>query len=146
MVRVRPIDVDDLAALEPIDAAAAARAEREPALTRGSLSFYARSGHAFVAEGASGARGFALAQAVWDGRRPTVRLQTLAVSDDGDREARAALLEAVTKSAYDAAVYDLSAMVPEGDLEVQRLLADEGWRPEPVRAFGRTLGSRGADA
>jgi len=83
---------------------------------------------------------------VWDGRRPTVRLQALAVTDDGDREARAALLEAVTKSAYDAAVYDLVATIPEGDPEALRLLADEGWRPEPVRAFRRTLGSRGADA
>lgn len=145
MVRVRPIDVDDLALLEPIDAAAAARADGEPVLTRGSLSFYARSGHAFVAESASGARGFALAQAVWDGRRPTVRLQALAVAAD-DREARAALLEAVTKSAYDAAVYDLVAEVPEGDDEAQRLLTDAGWRPEPMRAFRRTLGSRGADA
>lgn len=146
MVRVRPIDVDDLAALERIDAAAAARADREPVLTRGSLSFYARTGHAFVAEGAGGVRGFALAQAVWDGRRPTVRLQALAVADDGDDEARAALLEAVTKSAYDAAVYDLVAAVPEGDPEALRLLADQGWRSEPVRAFRRTLGSRGADA
>lgn len=146
MVRVRPIDVDDLAALEPIDVAAAARAGREPTVTRGSLSFYARSGHAFVAEDARGARGFALAQAVWDGRRPTVRLQTLAVADDGDRETRSGLLEAVTKSAYDAAVYDLVAALPEADAEAHRLLADEGWRPEPVRAFRRTLGSRGADA
>lgn len=145
MVRVRPIDVDDLAALAPIDAAAAARAGRETAVTRGSLSFYARSGHAFVAEDATGVRGFALAQAVWDGRRPTVRLQALAVADDGDRDARASLLEAVTKSAYDAAVYDLVATVPEGDPDALRLLADEGWRPEPVRAFRRTLGSRGAD-
>jgi hypothetical protein len=143
---VRPIDVDDLAALEPIDAATAARSGREPTVTRGSLSFYARSGHAFVAEDASDTRGFALAQAVWDGRRPTVRLQALVVADDGDREARAALLEAVTKSAYDAAVYDLVAVVPEGDPEAQRLLADQGWRPEHVRAFRRTLGSRGATA
>ena len=146
MVRVRPIDVEDLDLLEPIDAAAAARADAEPALTRGSVSFYGRTGHAFVAEGASGVRGFALAQAVWDGRRPTVRLQTLAVADDGDCEARAALLEAVTKSAYDAAVYDLVAEVPGADDEAQRLLAAEGWRREPVRTFRRTLGSRGVDA
>ena len=144
MVRVRPLDVDDLERLAPIDAAAAARAGGAPALTPGGMAFYARTGHAFVAETGDAPRGFCLAQAIWDGRRPTLRLATLAVADAADGEAREALLEAVTKSAYDAAVYDLVAELPEGDEAAHRLLAREGWSPEPVRLFRRTLGSRGA--
>ncbi len=146
MVRVRPLEPDDLARLAPIDASAAARADVASAVTRGSIAFYARTGHAFVAESERGVRGFALAQAVWDGTRPTVRLHALAVADAGDGEARAALLEAVTKSAYDAAVYDLVAETPEGDPAAHELLSERGWRPEPVRLYRRTLGSRGADA
>jgi hypothetical protein len=141
---VRPLVVDDLEALAPIDRAAAARVSSEPLLTAAGMAFYARTGHAFVAEAEEGPRGFCLAQAIWDGRRPTLRLAALAVADAADGEARAALLEAATKSAYDAAVYDLVAEVPEDDAATGELLRREGWRPEPVRPFRRTLGSRGA--
>jgi hypothetical protein len=143
MVRVRPLEVDDGDALAAIDAAYAGRSGDEPVATRGALSFYARTGHAFVAEDANGTRGFALAQAVWDGTRPTVQLRTLA-TEAADAEARAALLEAVTKSAYDAAVYDLVARAPLGDPALDELLRREGWRAEPVASLRRTLGSRGA--
>lgn len=143
MVRVRPLDVDDGEAIADLDAAYAGRTGQESVATRGALSFYARTGHAFVAEDASGARGFALAQAVWDGTQPTVRLQTLA-TDEGDGEARAALLEAVTKSAYDAAVYDLVVRAPHADSGLAELLAHEGWRTEQASLLRRTLGSRGA--
>ncbi len=143
MVRVRPLEVDDGAALAAIDVDHAGRAGHDPVATRGALSFYARTGHAFVVEDAEGVRGFALAQAVWDGTRPTVQLQTLA-TDAADPEARAALLEAVTKSAYDAAVYDLVARAPHGDPALHELLEREGWRAEPVALLRRTLGSRGA--
>ncbi len=144
MVRVRPLDPDDLGRVQAVDAAAARATERPPVATRGAVSFYARTGHAFVAEDDGGVRGFALAQAVWDGTRPTVRLRTLAVAERSDAEARAALLEAVTKSGYDAAVYDLICELPEGDDDARDLLDAAGWTPEPVRLFGRTLGSRGA--
>jgi hypothetical protein len=143
MVRVRPLEVDDGDAPAALDAHHAARAGHEPVATRGALSFYARSGHAFVAEDGEGVRGFAFAQAVWDGTRPTVQLQTLA-TEAADAEARAALLEAVTKSAYDAAVYDLVARAPHGDPALHELLEREGWRAEPVSLLRRTLGSRGA--
>lgn len=142
MVRVRPLDVDDADAIQRIDRVHADRIAREPVATRGALSFYARSGHAFVAEDAGGLRGFALAQAVWDGTRPTVQLHTLA-TDDGDSDARAALLEAVTKSAYDAAVYDLVARAPSAEPALLELLTREGWSEEPVTLVRRTLGSRG---
>lgn len=144
MVHARPIEDEDGEALGGIDLAASERAGQEPMLSAGALSFYARSGHAFVAIRDGRPCGFALAQAVWDGRRPTLRLRPLAVADAADDEARAALLEAVTKSAYDAAVYDLVADAAEGDLRTQSILEREGWRPEPVRSFRRTLGSRGA--
>ena len=143
MVRVRPLDVDDAASIEAVDRDHAARLGRDPVATRGALSFYARTGHAFVAEDDGGLRGFALAQAVWDGTRPTVQLQTLATAE-GDAAAREALLEAVTKSAYDAAVYDLVARAPEADPRLAELLDREGWSREPVALLRRTLGSRGA--
>lgn len=144
MVHARPLTSEDGAVLEAVDAAAADRAGQEPMLTAGSIAFYARSGHAFVAVRDDEPCGFALAQAVWDGRRPTVRLRPIAVADVADDEARTALIEAVTKSAYDAAVYDLVADAAEGDLRTHSLLEREGWRPEPTRSFRRTLGSRGA--
>lgn len=142
MVRVRPLQTDDGEAVAALDRAHAERIGREPVADRGALSFYARSGHAFVAEDPDGLRGFVLAQAVWDGRRPTVQLQILA--SDGDAAVRSALLEAVTKSAYDAAVYDLVARAPEGEPATAELLAAEGWQAEPVRLMRRTLGSRSA--
>lgn len=140
----RPLDPDDLAALEPIDRAYAARHGLEPALTRGSAGFYARAGHAFTALRDGEAVGFALAQAVWDGRRPTLLLGRLAVLEEGDREARGALLEAVTKSAYDAAVYDLAVDLPSGDDDGAAALAAKSYREAPQRRFVRVLGSRGA--
>jgi len=144
VVRVRPLEPDDLESVQAVDAASAHATGRPPVATRGALSFYARTGHAFVAEDDGGVRGFALAQAVWDGTRPTVRLRTLAVARPSDAEARAALLEAVTKSGYDAAVYDLICELPEDDADARNLLDDAGWSLEPVRLYGRTLGSRGA--
>lgn len=143
MVRVRPLESNDLEHLSALLSNAAERAGEESLLTRGAVSFYSRSGHAFVVEDDAGVRGFALAQAVWNGVRPTVRLQTVRVADEGDDTARAALLEAVTKSAYDAAVYDLVATVPEQDDRLNALLEVHGWSSEPVRAWRRTLGSRG---
>jgi hypothetical protein len=143
MVRVRPLEVDDGEAVAAIDVDHAARVGHDPVATRGALSFYARTGHAFVVEDGQGTRGFALAQAVWDGTRPTVQLQVLATGE-ADAEARSALLDAVTKSAYDAAVYDLVARAPDGDPALHALLEREGWRTEPVALLRRTLGSRGA--
>lgn len=145
MVHARPLTGDDRHELEPIDAAAAERAGQEPLVTAGSISFYARAGHAFVAVRDGRPAGFALAQAVWDGRRPVVRIRPLAVADVADDEAREALLEAVTKSAYDAAVYDLVIDAAEGDGRTYALLQRVGWKPEPVRPFRLTLGSRGAE-
>lgn len=139
---VRPMEVDDRPRLDPIDADYARRHGEEPALTVGSVTFYARTGHAFVAEQGDRARGFALAQPVWDGARATLRVARLAVAD-GDDEARRALVEAVVKSAYDAAVYRLVAEVPGNDAAAGRALADGAWHPSSRRAFELRLGSGG---
>jgi hypothetical protein len=143
---VRPLEVDDLGVLEALDAAYAGRHGVVPVVGAASLAFYARSGHAFLAEEAAHAPtaartvGFALAQAVWDGERPTVRLVRLV----GERAPRGALVEAVVKSAYDAAVYALVAEVPPGDAELVDLLARGGWGERPTRRFERVLGSGAA--
>lgn len=143
MLQVRPLDAGDGGSVEAIDRADAARAGRAPVATRGALAFYGRSGHSFVAWGTEEPRGFALAQAVWDGARATVRVATLALADPNDDEARTALLEAVTKSAYDAAVYELVFDVADDEAAMRRLLQAHGWRAVAARPFRRTLGTGG---
>lgn len=148
---LRPVEVDDLDALSAIDAAYAAAHDVPRVVTRASLAFYGRSGHAFVVGPPGAGTGFALAHAVWDGARATVNVARTAVAagDDGATDTvRAlvrALLEAVVKSAYDAAVYDLVADVPASDAATSAILA-ETWRERPTRRFERALGARGADA
>ncbi len=139
----RPLSPDDQEALEPLDASYAEHFGLEPVLTKSSVSFYVRTGHAFVAEREGETVGFVLAQAVWNGTRPTVYVNRLSVSDVTDSGAREALLEAVTKSAYDAAVYDLQVQVPEADDGAARALAAKSYALTPERVYGRVLGSRG---
>jgi hypothetical protein len=135
---LRPVAVDDLAELQQLDAAYAREMGVEPAVEAASLGFFARTGHAFVAEAGGRPRGVVLAQAVWDGVRPTVRVSRLV----GSPEARRALAEAVVKSAYDAAVYDLAAEVPAADEALAALLSAAHWSERPTRRFERVLGSR----
>jgi hypothetical protein len=147
---LRPLEVDDLGALEALDVDYAGRHGLAPIVGSASLAYYARSGHAFLAQAperptgsaAGSAAGFALAQAVWDGARPTVRLVRLV----GALAARRALAEAVVKSAYDAAVYALVAEVPTTDTELAELLASGGWGEHPTRRFERLLGSAAGSA
>jgi hypothetical protein len=149
---LRPVESDDLTDLAPLDAAYAARYGVDRLVGAAALSFFARTGHAFVASAGSepgppagvsaGAErprpvGLALAQAVWDGARPTVWLIRLI----GEAPVRRALAEAVVKSAYDAAVYTLVADVPGDDADLAALMADSGWSERSVRRFERTLGS-----
>ena len=112
------------------------------------MSFYVRTGHAFVAVRAGETVGFVFAQAVWNGTRPTVYVNRLAVVEAADAartEAREALLEAVTKSAYDAAVYDLQVQVPEADGGAAQALAAKSYQLITERLYARVLGSRGQD-
>lgn len=145
-VAARPLGEDDGEALAPIDQAYALLYDLEPALTRSSLAFFLRTGHSFAAFRGGEAQGFALAQAVWNGTRPTVHLGRLAVLDLAEEDRAAvlgALVAAVTKSAYDAAVYDLVTSVPPGDEGAVRALLEAGYGELPLRLYGRVLGSRG---
>lgn len=139
----RPLSPEDQEALKPLDKTYAAQYGLEPVVTKSSVSFYVRSGHAFVAVRGGEPVGFVLAQAVWNGTRPTVYVNRLSVGDPTDTRAREALLEAVTKSAYDAAVYDLQVQVPEADDGAAQALAAKSYALEPERVYRRVLGSRG---
>ena len=140
--RVRPLTVDDLDDLAALDAAYAERLDLASLMTLASANFHARSGHSFVAEDDRGVHGFVLAHAVWNGVRPVVRATRLAVAA-GAPDARAALIETLTKSAYDAAVYDLEIEVPDGDVDLRTALEAEQYRPAPSVLYRRVLGSRG---
>ncbi len=141
---LRPVEVDDLDALALLDAAYAATHGLALAVVRASLAFYARSGHAFVAGPPGAPLGFVFAHAVWDGARPTVTVARVVAVDD-DAGVLHALVEAVVKSAYDAAVYDLVIDLPAGDAAARAAL-DAPWIEQPVRRFERVLGARAASA
>lgn len=142
---VRPLTVEDGELLQEIDQQEARRYGLEPALTRGSLSFYARTGHALVALRGDRPCGFVLAQAVWNGTRPTVVATRLAVLAEEDDEARAALIAALTKSTYDAAVYDLQVQLSRRDGRTAQVLVSQQYRDLPLSLYGRVLGSRGQE-
>jgi Protein of unknown function (DUF1999) len=139
----RPLSQDDEETLVEIDKSYAAATGLTPFLSRSSLHFYVRTGHSFVSVKAGQPTGFALAQSVWNGTRPTVYVNRLAVADVVDSASRLALLEAVTKSAYDAAVYDLQVLHPSADEQGLRALAEKQYLEKPFRIFERVLGSRG---
>lgn len=140
----RPLETDDAAALTAIDGAYAAAFGLEPRCGPASLRFFARTGHAFVAVGASGVRGFVLAQPVFDGERATVVAHRLASPPPGDADALRALLRALTKSAYDAGIYDLRIDLPDGDTAASAALAEEGFAASATTVHTRYLGSRAA--
>lgn len=139
----RPLTPEDDELLSRIDAAYAEALGLEPMVSKASISFYARSGHAFVAMTEGEAVGFVLAHAVWNGARPVVQVSRLAVGDTAKTEAREALLEAVTKSAYDAAVYDIQVYTPAADEAARGALQTKDYTPVPITVWQRILGSRG---
>ncbi|MBA2667346.1 MAG: DUF1999 family protein [Trueperaceae bacterium] len=137
----RLVETGDHALLVALDAAYALRRSAPTMVERAVLAFYARSGHAFVRDGDGVVCGFALAHAVWDGGRPAIRLARLVAHDDAPGVLRA-LVEAVVKSAYDAAVYDLVAEVPTDDEAALAALTAVSFAPRPVVHLERVLGSR----
>ena len=142
----RPLEPDDAPAVRAIDGAYARAYGLEPRAGEASLRFFARTGHAFVAVGEDGGvRGYVLAQAVFDGERPTLFASRFASRPPGDGEALRALLRALTKSAYDAGVYDLRVELPAEDAAGAAALDAESYRPAITSVFTRQLGSR-ADA
>ena len=136
---VRPLQSEDLEVLRPLDRAYAADAGVEPLLDEGSLSFFGRTGHSFVLERSGEPSGFLLAQSVWDGKRPTVSIVRFAAQPDSGL---VALLEALTKSAYDAGVYDIVAAVPEVDAPGREALERSDYRLRRNVVYSRVLGSR----
>ena len=142
-VFARPLSQEDEAELTEIDKSYADRIGLTPFLSRSSLHFYIRTGHSFVSVSSGQPTGFVLAQPVWNGTRPTVYVNRLAVAEVTDTASRLALLEAVTKSAYDAAVYDLQVLYPVADEEGLGALEEKQYFERPYRIFERILGSRG---
>jgi Protein of unknown function (DUF1999) len=146
IVFARPLSQDDEEILAELDKTYAEAIGLNPFLSRSSLHFYVRTGHSFVSVKAGQPTGFVLAQSVWNGTRPTVYVNRLAVADVADHASRLALLEAVTKSAYDAAVYDLQVLHPSADVQGLAALADKQYLERPFLIFERLLGSRGQKA
>ena len=112
------------------------------------LRFYARSEHSFAAvehpdHDPSTVLGFVLAQSVWMGDKPIVWVSCLRVHLDAPGGTLAGLLHAVTKSAYDGAVYELHLPATP---EVLKVAEKEGYVDSGVRHLVRYLGSRARTA
>lgn len=137
----RPLEAEDAPAVAAIDGAYARAHGLEPRASEASLRFFARTGHAFVAEGNGRVLGFVLAQPLFDGERAAVFASRLATPPPGDGAALRALLRALTKSAYDAGIYDILVELPGGDAAAEAL-ADEAYARVPAALFARYLGSR----
>lgn len=144
LYRVRSVESDDVALIADLDSDWSARTGVEPLPGRGSASFHARTGHSFIVERDGRALGFLLANAIWTGGRPVVRVERLATGagDEAAGVARA-LVAALVKSAYDAGVYDLLAELPAADELGRSALEATDFTVAPVTTFTRTLGSRG---
>ncbi|MFO7545063.1 MAG: DUF1999 family protein [Trueperaceae bacterium] len=132
-----------------IDAAYATVHGVEAIVNAASVRFFARSGHSFVAErvdaaGGAACVGFVFAHAVWRGDRAAVQTARLAVADGAGTGASDALVAALTKSAYDSGVYDLTVAAPRSDASFADALRMASFREVDVVTFARTLGSRGA--
>lgn len=143
MTLIRSLNQEDFDELKAIDESYASHYALEPMLTLGSLNFYARTGHAFASLRAGRMTGFVLAQSVWNGFRPVLQMNRLAIADISDLASQTALLEALTKSAYDAAVYDLQLLLPQADIQLLGLAEQKDYRETGLKVLGRTLGSRG---
>jgi len=140
---VRPLDIDDLAGVGALDRGYAARHACAPVVDVAALRHYARGGHAFVAQRGDETHGAVLANTVWDGARPAVRVVRLIARDDAFDVAER-LVGAVVKSAYDAAVYDLVVELPESDAAGRAAVEAHAFGVAPVLRFERALGARKA--
>ena len=140
---VRPLCTEDEGALIPIDLAYSTAYLVNTIIGRAQLSFYVRTGHAFVAEETGIVSGFILAHAIWDGARPSVRIRRV-VSSGNQSDVVAALLGAVIKSAYDSGVYNIELEIVLRDKTSLSVLADQGFEMRPVALYGRRLGSQGS--
>jgi len=140
---IRAVTQDDFEDLKAIDEAYAEQYHIEPMLTLGSLNFYARTGHSFASLEQTTMTGFIFAQSVWNGFRPVLQLNRLAVRDNKDQASREALFDALTKSAYDAAVYDIQLLLPSQDQKTLEVAKRKDYAQVDISVLSRTLGSRG---
>ncbi|WP_045234276.1 DUF1999 domain-containing protein [Deinococcus pimensis] len=106
------------------------------------LRFFERSEHSFVADEDGELVGALFAQSVWQGDRPTVLVSRVWVADGAPADTAAGLLRACTKSAYDAAVYEVHLPVTEA---LAIAAGAEGFR-DVGRYAVRYLGTRGETA
>jgi hypothetical protein len=112
------------------------------------LRFYSRSEHSFVAttdlytdpEQPTLVYGFVLAQSVWMGDKPIVWVSSLRVHPDAPSGCLAGLLHAVTKSAYDSAVYEVHLAA---DPTLEPFAHREGYKDAGLKHLVRLLGTRG---
>jgi Protein of unknown function (DUF1999) len=113
-----------------------------------SLRFYARSEHSFACiENALAdpleptiVYGFVLAQSVWMGDKAMVWISSLRIHHDAPAAVLPGLLHAVTKSAYDGAVYEIHMAANKHLLP----FADREGYLESGKHLIRLLGSRNA--
>lgn len=111
-----------------------------------SLRFYARSEHSFACIESvhadplepTGVYGFVLAQSVWMGDKAMVWISCLRIHHDAPAAVLPGLLHAVTKSAYDGAVYEIHLMA---DKQLMPFADREGY-VEAGKHLIRLLGSR----
>ncbi|AEB11802.1 Protein of unknown function DUF1999 [Marinithermus hydrothermalis DSM 14884] len=137
----RPFDEQDFPAMEAFERALLEGApEHAYRAHPAALRFFMRTGHSFVASTRDAVHGFALAQAVWQGDRPTVFVTRILAADGAAYEG---LLRAVVKSAYDAGVYEVAMHIdPEHEALVAAAQA-AGFTLGPLVLATRVLGSRG---
>lgn len=129
-MRFRPFTEEDLPALN--------RLSPKP-LSPGAVRFFARSGHSFLAEEEGEARGFILAQAVWQGEGVLLWVSRLEAQDE---TALRGLLRALLKSGQDAGVHRVALGLSPEDEGLKALLEEEGFgfrllaektlRPDPL--------------
>lgn len=113
-IAARYLRIEDLEGLKLVDQAYYDSYGLEPIVNLRSLNFYSRSGHSFASLDSDRYSGFVFAHAIWNGAKAVMQVSRLAVIEN-DEAVAAALIEAVLKSAYDAAVYDLQVMQPNID-------------------------------
>jgi hypothetical protein len=109
-----------------------------------SLKFYARSEHSFAAiddpsSDPTLVLGYVLAQSVWMGDKALVYVSSLRVHPAAPAGTLAGLLHAVTKSAYDGAVYEIHLPCEK---HLEPFAMKEGYQETGLKHLIRVLGSR----
>jgi len=140
-ILTRLITVDDLEALKLLDKAYYDSYGLEPMVNLRSLNFYSRSGHSFASLDSDRFSGFVFAHAIWNGTKAVLQVSRMALIEDNEAVAKA-LIEAIVKSAYDAAVYDLQVIQPNNDIKGLKAFVDNGFLVNETSLLTRKLGSK----